>query len=353
MSNFSIDLNQIAQSSGELKGLLSDLDGILEALNGIRQEVPRSLSIPIAVLDLMPGAIGKHVNDMQDLGTALDEILTLYRQHETAITDHATGGRRGGSGSGSNGSSADASPIAEIIGGFTRFFGNSADSSSGSASGSSSDPTAGMSYEEVLEYRAEHAVDENTRRLYERYRRRVRIHDDDYDDTAHYNTILNHINYNAQDDAVNPRGPGCTYFHEVGHLIDDQSDWNGHTSTDWSYDFSVLLQADVDIWLQNCMRRNGYSNINDAYNDLTNWLWTDPDMKNGISDLVCGITEGNSVGGWGHDVGYYTSSKICNEAFAHFFEAGMSADTTKLDYIKQIFPSAYAEFQRMIQDELD
>lgn len=352
MSRYSIDLNQIEQSSGELKGLRSELDGIRESLNGIRQEVAESLSIPVAVLDLMPGAIGKHVADVQDLGTALDEIVTLYKQHETAITDHATGGRRGGS-RGSSGSSADASPFAAIIGGFTRAFSSSADSSSGSSSGSSSDPTAGMSYEEILEYRAEHAVDENTRRLYERYQRKIRINDDDYNDTAYYDNILNHINYNAQDDAVDPRGPGSVYYHEVGHLIDDRSDWNGQTSTDWSYDFSVYLQADVDIWLRNCMRRNGYSNINDAYDDLTAWLWTDANMKNGISDLVCGITEGNSVGRWGHDMGDYNSSMICHEAFAHFFEAGMSTDTTKLDYIKQIFPSAYAEFQRMIQDELD
>lgn len=330
MSSYSIDLNRIEQSSGELKGLQSELSGIRESLNGIRQAVARNLSIPIAVLDLMPDVVGKHANDLQSLGTVLDEIMTLYKQHETAITDHATGGSRSGSSSG----------ISE-------------DTAESGSSGSSSDPTAGMTYEEILEYRAEHAVDENTRRLYEEYLRKIRINDDNYDGTAHYNPFWNHINYDADEDAENPRGPGCTYFHEVGHLIDDRSDWNGHTSTDWSYDFYDCLQADVNNWIQACMRRNGYTDINDAYDDLSAWLWTDADMKNGISDLVNGLTDGDACGRWGHDSNYYDSSSIPHEAFAHFFEAGMAADPAKLDYIKEMFPTAYAEFQQMIQDELD
>ena len=75
-------------------------------------------------------------------------------------------------------------------------------------------------------------------------------------------------------------------------------------------------------------------------------------MKNGVSDLVNGLTDGKACGGWLHEDSYYNKNSIAKEAFAHFFEAGMSADTTKLDYIKEIFPSAYQEYQKMIQDEL-
>ena len=49
---------------------------------------------------------------------------------------------------------------------------------------------------------------------------------------------------------------------------------------------------------------------------------------------------------------YYSRRNTPIEAFAHFFEAGMNADPTKLNYIKEIFPSAYKEYQRMIKDEL-
>ena len=209
-----------------------------------------------------------------------------------------------------------------------------------------------MTYEEILEYRAENAVDDNTRRMYERYLNKIKVNDDDYQGNAHYNSRKNHINYSDEDDATNERGPGNTYFHEVGHLIDDRSDWNGNTSTDGSYDFYACLQADVNNWLQRCMDENGYTDINDAYDDLSAWLWDDPNMKNGISDLVIGITSGNAGGRWSHKSDYYNSQSIPREAFAHFFEAGMCADPTKLDYIREIFPTAYEEFQQMLQDEL-
>ncbi len=210
-----------------------------------------------------------------------------------------------------------------------------------------------MSYEEYLQYRYENAVDENTRKLYEKYMDNINIKDDDYEDGAFYNSFWNHIKYNAEDDAENVRGIGCTYYHETGHLIDDQSDWFGDTSTDGSYDFYEKLNEDVDNYINNIMEEKGYTDIEDAYSDFSNWLNEDGNMKNGISDLVNGITDGKACGGWSHADDYYNSKSIPNEAFAHFFEAGMAADPTKLDYIKEVFPSAYAEYQKMIEDELN
>ncbi len=209
-----------------------------------------------------------------------------------------------------------------------------------------------LSYDEYLEYRANHAVDENTRKLYEKYQKKIKIKDDDYDGTAHYHPVWNHINYNVEEDNVDERGRGSTYFHEVGHLIDDKSDLNSSTSTDWSYDFYKKLDKDLDNYINKIMKENGYTNKQDAYDDLTSWLWDDPDMKSGVSDLVNGLTDGEACGRWSHSDDYYNKSSIANEAFAHFFEAGMSTDSTKLDYIKEIFPSAYEEYQKMITDEL-
>lgn len=77
---------------------------------------------------------------------------------------------------------------------------------------------------------------------------------------------------------------------------------------------------------------------------MSKWLKIDGDMKNGVSDLVFGLTDGMACGNWCYDESYYNKSAVAHEAFAHFFEAGMSEKSTKLDYIKEIFPKAYKEF---------
>lgn len=249
-----------------------------------------------------------------DYGKALEKFITLYREHEKVVL--------------SNTSTSSNSPDKSVI-----------------------DPSD-MSYEEYLNYRYENAVDETTKEIYKKYKDKIKIKDDAYDGTAHYNGIWNEIKYNAEDDAKNERGSGYTYYHEVGHLIDDQSDWNSYTSTDWSYDFYDKLKADINNWINKIKSEQGYTDIQDVYDYMETWLFEDANNKNGISDLVKGITDGNVIGRWGHDINYYSSSSIPKEAFAHFFEAGMRTDSTKLDYIKEIFPTAYEEFQKMLRDEL-
>ena len=210
-----------------------------------------------------------------------------------------------------------------------------------------------MTYEEYLEYRYENAVDKNTKKLYKKYMDNVKIKDDSYDGTAHYNGFWNEINYDKEADSNNERGRGCTYYHEVGHLIDDQSDFNSYTSTDCSYKFYDKLEQDVNRWILQIQREQGYTDLNDVYDYMSRWLYEDADNKNGVSDLIKGLTEGQASGRWGHSDSYYSSSSIQKEAFAHFFEAGMSDDPTKLEYIRQIFPTAYEEYQRMLEDELN
>ena len=319
MSEFSVDLNALGQVPTSMSSISSGLTNVQSSLNTIRQEVSRSLSIPIALLNLMPDVIQKHLMDMQVMDNALREIIELYKQAENTIRDNANNGGTSGNGS------SQTEPV---------------------------DPTANMTYDEILEYRAENAVDENSARLYERYRDRINIADDSYDGTAHYSRDTESIYYNAENDATNERGAGNTYYHEVGHFIDDQSDFFGYTSTNGRYDFYDCLQDDVNNWLQNYMTEHGCS-IDDAYDALSDWLYTDPNMKNGISDIICGITNDRASGRWSHADSYYNDASISKEAFAHFFEASMASDPTKLDYIREMFPTAYAEYQQMIQDELN
>ena len=321
MAQFKVNTEQMQNQATELGNLSATIEDVANRLAGIQI----SSAVNIAATTLLQlrihgclSAVQNHQAGLQNLSQTLTEISELYRQHENTIVSSANGEPTGGA-------SGEQTPT---------------------------DPTEGMTYEEILEYRASHAVDENTARLYEQYRNRVDINDDSYDGTAHYNGTSNEINYNAEDDASNVRGPGCTYYHEVGHLIDDQSDWNSYTSTDHSYDFYDCLSNDVDTWINNYMHQNSGASRDDAYQALSDWLYEDGDMKNGVSDIVRGITGGDASGAWGHSDGYYDEGSIAREAFAHFFEAGMSHDPTKLEYIREMFPSAYEEFQQMIQDEL-
>lgn len=209
----------------------------------------------------------------------------------------------------------------------------------------------GKSYDDWLKYRYDNANDPRTRELYDKFKDKIVINSDDYNDTAHYNGKKNHINYNKEDDLESKKGPGTTYYHEVGHLIDDQSDWNNYTSVDSRYDFYEKLSNDVDNYLKKIMKEEGCSK-KEAYQHFSNWLLEDPDAKNGVSDIVNGITDGKSCGRWSHSDSYYNEKSISKEAFAHFFEAGMSANPEKLAYIKEVFPSAYKEYQKMIENEL-
>lgn len=123
--------------------------------------------------------------------------------------------------------------------------------------------------------------------------------------------------------------------------------------TDGSYDFYDKLNQDLNKYIEEIKEENGFSNNKDAYSYLSQWLWEDEDNKNGVSDLVNGLTDGVASGKWAHSDDYYNKKSIANEAFAHFFEAGMSADSTKVEYIKELFPSAWDEYQTMLEDELD
>lgn len=213
-------------------------------------------------------------------------------------------------------------------------------------------PPENMSYEEMLEYRFEHAVDPNTKKLYIKYCRQIAIQTNTYTGHSHYEPFMNVIKYNKEKDAVNARGAGTTYFHEVGHLIDDKSDWNGKTSSDWSYDFYDKLKKDTDNYVKKVKKENDLKTKKEAYLEIKNWLDDDLNNKSGVSDLLTGLSKYEIVGTWKHEKEYYTKHKLENEAFAHFFEAGMAADDTKLKYIKQVFPTAFKEYQKMLSDDL-
>lgn len=209
----------------------------------------------------------------------------------------------------------------------------------------------GMTHKEILKYRHDNAVEPEVKKLYDQYKSGIDINNNKYKGTAHYNTFWNEINYNEANDTNNVRGPGTTYYHEVGHLIDDKSDWNGNTSTDNDYNFSKKLESDYNNYVKKVMEEQGYTKKDDAYEYINTWLWDSPDSKSGVSDIMNGLSNGKCCGKWSHNNSYYNDDSIANESFAHFFEAGMEVSPEKLNYIKEVFPSAYKEFMKMVKNE--
>lgn len=219
---------------------------------------------------------------------------------------------------------------------------------------------AGILYEDVLENRISNAVEPSAKQLYEKFQSKIIINNENSKVTGEYKYFLNYIDYNKIKDSMDPKGPGSVYFHEVGHLIDDQSDWFGSRSNEHSYQFFDTLQSDFNNYynsVKSSIAKNSNMEISEitekmVYKEIEGWLETNVDMKSGVSDIICGLT-GTYMGSyWHNEKGYYTDTNISKEAFAHFFEAGISDNNTKIDYIREVFPNAYNTYLEMVKDAL-
>lgn len=133
------------------------------------------------------------------------------------------------------------------------------------------------------------------------------------------------------------------------YYIDDVLDLNDEVSKDAEYDFMHVLRSDYDNFVLEVREKNDLTG-EEAYDWIEKWVKEDSNMKNGISDLFKGLSNGEIEGDWAHDD--YSKAMIENEAFAHFFEAGMSYKTTKLDYIQEVFPNAYKKFEEMLRERM-
>ena len=210
-------------------------------------------------------------------------------------------------------------------------------------------------YYDMIDVRANNAIDVESKELYEKYRKKVKMGSETLESGAYYHPIWNKVYLNWEKDAVNDRGPGSTYFHEVGHMIDDYTKFFGDSSS--ARDFTVSLQSDFDNYVNSVMSQHGLTR-KEAYKYISDWLWIDPDAKHSLSDLMGGLSKNECVGRWLHDTDYWRGKqhgvpeKVNNEAFAHFFEASMSTDSAKLDYLKEVFPTAYAEYKKIVRDNL-
>ena len=148
------------------------------------------------------------------------------------------------------------------------------------------------------------------------------------------------VYYNAQNDSMNVRGSGSTYYHEVGHMID-------HAATGYGEFFSNSPE------FANALRADGQS-VLDAYNQLSDDRKTQfldrirSDSAHSISDLLDATTGGKLHGRYGHTRDYWAHpGNLQAEAFAHFFEASMG-QPEKRDALATLFPTSFGLFSSML-----
>lgn len=153
----------------------------------------------------------------------------------------------------------------------------------------------------------------------------------------YYNAIADELDFKG-------RGKGTTFFHEIGHMIDHAFGQGGFISSSDSllkalYDDLSMIRGKMDLdkdWA------NRFVDLIDSDN-----------TAHSISDILEGLTNGAFCGRFGHlksgNSDYWTQDKyrVCNESFAHFFEASMGGGT-KLRRLKICFPTAFAEFETIL-----
>lgn len=145
-------------------------------------------------------------------------------------------------------------------------------------------------------------------------------------------------------DIKNERGKYASLFHEIGHNIDNIF---GRPSIS-NKNFGELLKSDFEIFTKSYMELYNISE-KEAFVEITNKLYeADIEESHIIADLLKGLSGGKIDVAFGHDSAYWNEGRIRKEAFAHFFGATALNNQKKLEAIKDIFPSAYFEFEKII-----
>lgn len=159
---------------------------------------------------------------------------------------------------------------------------------------------------------------------------------------AHYDTVSKKIRMNYAYDAHNARGPGATWFHEHGHLIDDIA---GRIST--NIDFKDLLDSDFIDYLSKYGKESGYKTLDKIEEAISKEL-ANMREHSAVSDLLNCLSGGSINGVAKHDSEYWmeASDRITSEAFAHMFEAQF--DVIRHKQMEKYFPKSLQKFESML-----
>lgn len=182
--------------------------------------------------------------------------------------------------------------------------------------------------------------------LYDEYKEQILISSAIFNGTAHYNHYSKAIKFNALDDINNPEGSCSTYFHEVGHMIDDFAG-NGHAWLSSEPSFRTALENDVKNHVSDVMNKYSCS-LDEAYDIIS--IELEGNILAGVSDIYGSLTDCKCQGDWGHSRNYWQldSTRVEKEAFANMFEASLGF-VDKMNAMKKYLPTAYSKFENIIK----
>lgn len=188
-------------------------------------------------------------------------------------------------------------------------------------------------------------IDKDAKGVYERFRNDVRIIDYNYGGTPYYDPRTKGISINYMADMHNPVGSFYHYFHEVGHMIDDNAG-EGITFISANTIFHNNLINDAERYIQQtmlsecCEREEAFDYISD---ELYGPYYAE------VSDIFGSLTECRCQGSWGHDRNYWNrdESLVEKEAFANMFAASMGSKQ-KQDMMEKYFPASYNRFKKIL-----
>ena len=140
------------------------------------------------------------------------------------------------------------------------------------------------------------------------------------------------------------------FFHETGHLFDYNVLPNTTIHANLP-DLRKKLRADALAYVNSVARANNSTQTYRTVSRLTSGdryavckeLLTDPHIKNAVSDIMGGLTNGTLQGQYGHRKSYWTGTALEEEAVAHMFECTMIGGE-RLAVFKRYFPTAYDYF---------
>lgn len=205
-----------------------------------------------------------------------------------------------------------------------------------------SDEDINKKYQLVLKNRFKNGS-KDARRLILKYVPDDSVVDSMYDGIAHYDEDTRKISMNYMADLNNERGPGATWFHEHGHLIDYAL---GELSKDSDYEQN--LRDDWENYIAKLMIVNNQTE-REAERFVEHNLY-DIRRHSAVSDIVNGLTLDKVRGCTGHSLDYWRKYGVESEAFAHMFEAQF--DAIRYDEMKKMFPNALKLFEEMIRGKV-
>lgn len=168
--------------------------------------------------------------------------------------------------------------------------------------------------------------------------------------TGEYAADLKEVHLNSYYDSNNPCEIGSTYYHEVGHALDDYlGDDDSFLSEDML--FQEYLAQDISDHISHAKDATGLSG-----DELGEYLSQElqGNEKSSVSDIYEAYTSGKIHGDWGHGTEYWLKDKRrpSAEAFAHMVEASFS-NTGRDSTMEQYFPHAYTRFKTIVRQKND